>query len=900
MSDDEYDFTEDGFDASDFAKIDEIENKFLTTASQVPPPAPTTNLPVRPPQERFIRAPPAKRQRPNNWSAVSVPHREVEDEDDTPDFTIVAAKDGKYRIVDPSDANLRTTSLGAPIAAPSRMVASIKDGTQSSQPFLIRTPSHSSTRTNGDRHIGSSQSRMAAITAGLEDTKIGGVNEELERLRAQVAQLQQVNETTKAALKAAEEAKISKEGEVSTMRRNIAKMSVSHAETLARVQAEKDAAEEKRKQSEKQTKQELERIQTSYALRRQELETSTRRPLWSARKQGLPAPTPSRASMGPRVPVEETPSRPSRSTANVSTFRQKASAPTAYKKSQEKPKTTNAFPSFVDSFENSSPVKSPSKTQRRLAEKSKKPNMEEMFPPISHANMHALQQGLSQATGLSQSVESVGGLKLHPTETEWNGTSLDEPSSLEVDQTFGESMEEFSVAANLLDVDEEPLDVTDPRDYCIDLLFSHICRPSYQLTLQVLFSAQLPLERPEASQKFIEGSSCLLEATRSRHSEYGLLLESILNSLLCMGKVLADVDVALPLGALLNLLATMCLFLSSSTDILLRGPEDEIPLILTIILTIIQTRMKGSLQYTEADTVLVQECLYAIESLCLTASSGSSQKMRHLVSHPSFVSNILDDRQPEWVTTSIVGSLCHIAMYHDNCTYLLNVSTPVHENTRRKEDKTRLPIIEKLSCMLIENKVIKRPREGVKLQTSIVTCLTQVALSSSDALVILGHSQSLIPGLVASLCRSADIIWGEVDDVVLDDDMILSFSRVIRGILQLLHYIIFKDQAGMNLQRKLQYPPSKFNGLEHMFVVGLGRLSYADPPETQNKEAKELAESNAELARDLLEHVVDGQEVDVIWGTYQDDANSQDHDPMDDDEAIEAQNSLHADEEMDF
>jgi hypothetical protein len=44
-------------------------------------------------------------------------------------------------------------------------------------------------------------------------------------------------------------------------------MSTSHAETLARVQAEKTAAEEKRKQSEKQMKLDLERIQTDYALR---------------------------------------------------------------------------------------------------------------------------------------------------------------------------------------------------------------------------------------------------------------------------------------------------------------------------------------------------------------------------------------------------------------------------------------------------------------------------------------------------------------------------------------------------------------------------------------------------------------------------------------------------------
>jgi hypothetical protein len=67
----------------------------------------------------------------------------------------------------------------------------------------------------------------------------------------------------------------------------------------------------------------------------------------------------------------------------------------------------------------------------------------------------------------------------------------------------------------------------------------------------------------------------------------------------------------------------------------------------------------------------------------------------------------------------------------------------------------------------------------------------------------------------------------------------------MQGSLQLLHYLIFRGDLESDLQRKLQYPPPRFNGLEHMFVIGLGRLSYADPPEWENKAAKELAESSA-------------------------------------------------------
>ena len=115
-------------------------------------------------------------------------------------------------------------------------------------------------------------------------------------------------------------------------------------------------------------------------------------------------------------------------------------------------------------------------------------------------------------------------------------------------------------------------------------------------------------------------------------------------------------------------------------------------------------------------------------------------------------------------------------------------------------------------------------------------------------------------------------------------DTYLTLTRNLEltvGILQLLHYIVFKMESQLDLQRVIQFPPHRFNGLEHMFVVGLGRLSYADPPEWNDNTCKLLSETCAgsklpksvalshrlsELARDLLEHIIDGPEVDTIWG----------------------------------
>jgi hypothetical protein len=72
-----------------------------------------------------------------------------------------------------------------------------------------------------------------------------------------------------------------------------------------------------------------------------------------------------------------------------------------------------------------------------------------------------------------------------------------------------------------------------------------------------------------------------------------------------------------------------------------------------------------------------------------------------------------------------------------------------------------------------------------------------------------------------------------------------SLSQIIQGTLRLLHYLVFRGGPQVDLQKKIQYPPPKMNGLEHMFVVGLGRLSYADPPEWQSKTAREALENSA-------------------------------------------------------
>jgi hypothetical protein len=57
--------------------------------------------------------------------------------------------------------------------------------------------------------------------------------------------------------------------------------------------------------------------------------------------------------------------------------------------------------------------------------------------------------------------------------------------------------------------------------------------------------------------------------------------------------------------------------------------------------------------------------------------------------------------------------------------------------------------------------------------------------------------------------------------------------RTLNQTLFLLHHLVFDAKPAFNLQHSLQVaaPHRRFNGITHMFIVTLGRLSYADPPE---------------------------------------------------------------------
>ncbi|KAH9023116.1 hypothetical protein EDB84DRAFT_1226659, partial [Lactarius hengduanensis] len=89
----------------------------------------------------------------------------------------------------------------------------------------------------------------------------------------------------------------------------------------------------------------------------------------------------------------------------------------------------------------------------------------------------------------------------------------------------------------------------------------------------------------------------------------------------------------------------------------------------------------------------------------------------------------------------------------------------------------------------------------------------------------------------------------------------------------LLHYVIFRAPKGpASLRARLQAaPPRHFNGIGHQFVVALGRLSFAKPPDEVPVQDRGWLEQLADLARDVMDLVMAGPESESVWPLFQED-----------------------------
>jgi len=197
---------------------------------------------------------------------------------------------------------------------------------------------------------------------------------------------------------------------------------------------------------------------------------------------------------------------------------------------------------------------------------------------------------------------------------------------------------------------------------------------------------------------------------------------------------------------------------------------------------------------------------------------------------------------------------------------LMSFTDDVPESAR---DFSKLPQVDRMCALLIDPN-----RTGIKghsIRASVLTTLISLAMAHDDALTILSESPFFIPSLVALLADLSTALWEE-EPLLMTSPELLSetVAGIARGVL-LLHYVVFRAPKGpASLRARLQAaPPRHFNGIGHQFVVALGRLSFAEPPDEVSAQDRGWLEQLADPARDVMDLVMAGPESESVWSLFQ-------------------------------
>ncbi|XAO25298.1 hypothetical protein I312_104120 [Cryptococcus bacillisporus CA1280] len=217
------------------------------------------------------------------------------------------------------------------------------------------------------------------------------------------------------------------------------------------------------------------------------------------------------------------------------------------------------------------------------------------------------------------------------------------------------------------------------------------------------------------------------------------------------------------------------------------------------------------------------------------------------------------------------------------------------------------PLIERLSRYLISPHPNASSEEMLRMKLMIVKGMCMMAVSNTDAVVLMGSRTILVPALVLVLQEESSKIWGiHAYSTPVEDALAL-----LHPSLSLLHQLVFPfppfDSSspsatlssgsaanpnptpqryrlrssqidsdapiGIDLVQVLQQTSQikEFNGLQHMFVSAMGCMAYGIFGEGIGSE-EGVGEADLRaiqvLSGDLLENVVEGPEGDVIYELY--------------------------------
>ncbi|KAI0344600.1 hypothetical protein BDW22DRAFT_1066488 [Trametopsis cervina] len=738
-------------------------------------------------------------------------------------------------------------------------------------------------RLPSSHNIFGSQVPFKSSQAGDGDSK---AKRDLEILRVKLEETQRNHLQLLEKLQTAEEALYAKEGEVTILRASMSKTSEQHAADIARLQADREAAEAARLQLLKDKREEMERLKTHYTFRQQELETSTRKPPGTISKrlarqipntpvrmpsqmrawnmQGMAEVGFSQTPRGPRFGAIENMER-------MSSQKPRLLAPA---ENSKRPMLPGFLNSFVDS-----PSKRPAQKAADRGKGKQRANLanDTIFfaggarssPPSSPIDM-AFVEPLDIPME-DPSPVPAGSLSQTPYKTQLPVADfeMDRDDDVKMLQTpeDGEPQDEF-----------DEIEPPNWRDELYHVIFTHTVSHSQPPTMHTLLKSPLASSVPQAQHDlYTSACSSLLEklGITPRPDMWEEYLREITTNLANLARIFTDNATIPPLSSLFSLLRILSYTIPSFSAALL-SPEQEgsTPLILITLCDVIRNHVSAiSKARDNLIDELAKEALLFLDALALTLPDELIPQLSFVIRGQKVLSSLLGPTQPTWLILHTVRALTLAAAHGVLFRSLLSFPSTVAgqgDPPAPVMEIGRLPHIEQLSFHLIDP--TREGPEAEEMRNSILTFIAILSVSHPDALVTLLQSQTLVPSIIVYLTNATNAFWEDDEELIQSPDKLDKVMRIMTRTMTLLYYMVFSSPEPYQLNHKLHHIPHRqFNGIVHMFIVSMGRFGYADAPSWLGDEDKSRFEQVAEMAKSLLDLVMEGPEIEDVWDAFQPD-----------------------------
>ncbi|KAF9012415.1 hypothetical protein BDQ17DRAFT_1405087 [Cyathus striatus] len=696
------------------------------------------------------------------------------------------------------------------------------------------------------------------------------LNKHLEELEQRMNELRAENEKMQLALKEATDAKLMKEGEVSVLRKNIEKSYQLHSEQIAKLKAAKEEADAKQNQLQRDMKIELQRLKTQLAFKQQEYEAMTRKPAWNRQHKISPEipETAARTSNFNDIALVNLPPAPyMRESQNINI--QRGSPGKSSYTSPGKSKKPAVLPGFQNSFVTSTPLPQPN---FRVA-KDKPPSTHEAFDIPSQLGFNfpsPIHPHLSPSDDPAPLLDGDGDVVMDGEEVQ---TPADNDNTL---------------IKGAIEVDRK-LEL-------YQAILAHFL-PGHQFTLHILIGLSASDDiAPDLTQSYSSACSTLLElmvgAIESSET-YESMLGPLCKILTTMISLLCCSKIGMPLISFLDLLsyltANFHLFGLSLLDVTLSDRDNGVNILdaLFSLLQRLQTLNQPLIDFED----LISSTICSLKVLCFSSDAEHLNKFMCIENYPDVVLYLLhSSRTPAILSQSVSLFIALANKNHESISRTLLKIPDLKCSSSFKGSVDENVCIRRMCLILVGD----NPKlESIK--PPVLTFFGAVLVSCPDALNIFKKSTWIIPTLVLYLHRLSTPLWRDDESLYLTSSDTLSLVYSMTKILYLLYYLIFEEDTNINMRHKLLHTSSEiFAHISEVYIVTFSRLSFADAPDWLDESAKielELLSEflNSDIARELLDLVLDGPDGELAWAAYQRNKDVRPIEQEDADEAWEAE-----------